>query len=454
MGIRRASYPTPLGGSHLHYTYEHNCVKYLPRCVFDSIQPVDRLAGGTTISAVKHEQPIADFIAELAPRVRGELRADDMSRALYSSDASLYQLVPHAVLLPRTVDDVQAAVSLAAAHRVPVLARTAGTSLAGQAVNEALVIDFTRHLDAIVEINPAERWVRVQPGVVLDHLNRALRPHGLQFGPDPASSSRACLGGIVAANATGSHSILYGMTADHVSAMDVILSDGRAQRLSAAGPDFDIGRAVATLVADPANAATIRAGTPRHWRRCGGYNLDRLLPEDGTPNLAQLSVRLRGYAGGDDGDHAQSRAGATHTGLALVLFDDAMTALSAVPALLEMNPSAIELLDHLSLSLCREVPEYNRLLRRFLDDAPDCHCLLVVEMQGDSPRQKSRDQYRGPDPFCARGGSGSHGGHRCGDGREASSRLGRAQGGPGPADVHARSPQARAVHRRRCRACG
>ena len=145
---------------------------------------------------------------------------------LYSTDASLYQVMPYGVLIPKTVDDLQAAVELAARYKVPLLPRTGGSSLAGQAVNEALVIDMTTHLDQILEVNAEEKWVRVQPGVVLDTLNLHLRTLGLQFGPDPASSNRAALGGIVANNSTGSHSIMYGMTADHLLETDVILADG------------------------------------------------------------------------------------------------------------------------------------------------------------------------------------------------------------------------------------
>ena len=169
---------------------------------------------------------LADFLAELDQQTAGDLRTDRMNRILYSTDASIYQAMPYGVLIPREVDDLYAAVELAAQYEVPLLPRTAGSSLAGQAVNEALVIDFTRHLDQVLEVNTEERWVRVQPGIVLDELNRHLRPYGLQFGPDPASSNRAAMGGIVSNNSTGAHSILYGMTADHVLETNVILNDG------------------------------------------------------------------------------------------------------------------------------------------------------------------------------------------------------------------------------------
>lgn len=172
------------------------------------------------------DDKLADFAAALRRRAAGDVRTDAITRALYSSDASLYQLMPHAVFIPHTADDVAAAVAVAAEYDVPVLARAAGTSLGGQAVNEALIIDFTRHLDRIIAIDPAARRATVQPGVVLDDLNAALRPHALQFGPDPASSDRSTLGGAVANNATGSHSGVYGMTADHVLGVRVVLADG------------------------------------------------------------------------------------------------------------------------------------------------------------------------------------------------------------------------------------
>ena len=186
----------------------------------------------------RHEIPNVSsrLLAELRPHVAGELRDDLDSRTLYSTDASLYQVMPYGVFIPRHADDMQAAVELAAKHHVPLLPRWRGSSLAGQSVNQALVMDTSRYLDQVLEINAEERWVRVQPGVVLDKLNGDLRPYGLQFGPDPRPANRGCLGGIVSNNATGSHSILYGMTADHVQEMQVILADGTYARLQPLEP--------------------------------------------------------------------------------------------------------------------------------------------------------------------------------------------------------------------------
>ena len=232
-------------------------------------------------------QNITDFLADLSSRVEGSLRDDLYSRMLYSTDASIYQVMPHAVLVPKNVNDVHAAVSLAAERKIPIVPRTAGSSLAGQAIGEALIIDFSRNLDQVLEFNREEQWVRVQPGIVLDELNLFLKPQGFQFGPDPASSNRAAMGGIVANNSTGSHSILYGMTADHVLELDTILSDGSQAHLGPvdqeslqqyrkrSGLEGEIYQGVLGLA--QANVETILQGTPRHWRRCGGYNLDRFI---------------------------------------------------------------------------------------------------------------------------------------------------------------------------------
>ena len=356
------------------------------------------------------ETLLADFLNDLGKRVAGDLRTDQYNRILYSTDASIFKKTPYGVLLPKTADDVQATVELAAQYGVPLLARTGGSSLAGQAVNEALVMDMTRYMDQVLELNQEEQWVRVQPGIVLDELNIYLRPYGLQFGPDPASSNRAAMGGIVSNNSTGAHSILYGMTADHVLEANVILNDGSAAHFSPletingmmgaseldrylgkSGREGEIYRQISALTADPANQRTIVESTPRHWRRCGGYNLDRFVGDptlnfkwqrDARFNLARLISGAEGTLAVMT-DITLNLVPLPHkTALAIVHFDDLGTALSAVPAMLEVDPSAIELLDNLGLTLCREVPEYSRLLQTFLQGQPDC--VLITEFYGES----------------------------------------------------------------------
>ena len=347
---------------------------------------------------------LGDFLNELEKRINGELRTDIYSRTLYSTDASIYQMMPHAVMIPRHMDDVQAAMEAAATHRMPLLPRTGGSSLAGQAVNEALVIDFTRHLDQVLEVNAEEQWVRVEPGVVLDELNIHLKPYGLQFGPDPASSQRSCMGGIVSNNSTGAHSILYGMTADHVLEVKGFLSDGspfhfqpmengrleHETRLS--GFQGDIYRGIKALVEDPQNRETILRGTPRHWRRCGGYNLDRFVGEgvsfrnkpDYRFNLSKLLSGAEGTLAVISELKLSLVPRPKETALALIHFESLQEALSAVPIMLKADPSAIELLDNLGLTLCRSVPEYARLLKQFVDGDPNC--ILISEFYGNDEK--------------------------------------------------------------------
>jgi len=349
---------------------------------------------------------LAGFFAALRPRIAGDLRDDLFSRTLYSTDASLYQVMPHGVLIPKHADDIQAAVELAATYKIPLLPRGGGSSLAGQAVNTALVIDTSRHLDQVLEINAEERWVRVQPGVVLDTLNAAVRPHGLQFGPDPASSNRACLGGIVSNNATGSHSILYGMAVDHVLAMKVILADGSpahcrpvdatqmAWLSQQAGRAGDIYRRIAALVEDEQNRAAIRAGTPRHWRRCGGYNLARFLhdgsinhylPQESRFNLVNLLCGGEGTLAGITELTLKLVPRPTRTALVIIEFPALIAALEATPVILETQPSAVELIDDLSLRMARAQPAYDRMRRSFLQGEP--FCFLAVEYYGDTERE-------------------------------------------------------------------
>src|SRR5689334_22345707 len=166
-----------------------------------------------------------ELAAALSRATSGGVRFDSYSRHLFSRDASMYAIEPLGVVFPRDADEAAAVVSTAAEFGVPVLARGAGTSLAGQAVGRAVVMDFSRHMDRILAIDAEARHARVQPGVVQEQLNLAAARHGLMFGPDTSTSNRATLGGMIGNNSAGSHSVRYGMTVDHVLSLDVVLSD-------------------------------------------------------------------------------------------------------------------------------------------------------------------------------------------------------------------------------------
>ncbi|QEG37273.1 FAD-binding and (Fe-S)-binding domain-containing protein [Bythopirellula goksoeyrii] len=347
-------------------------------------------------------EKVQEYLAELGKRTGGDIRSDSFSRVLYSTDASIYQVMPLAVVFPRDVEELQAGVELAAKHGVPILPRAGGSSLAGQAVNEAVVFDLTRHMNRILEVNTDEKWVRVEPGRVLDPLNIELRTHGLQFGPDPASSNRAAMGGIVGNNCTGSHSIVYGMAADHVLETGVFLSDGsRAHfgplengsltaKTQLSGLEGRIYRELAALVESPKNREVIRENTPNHWRRCGGYNLDRLVPgaasyrrpQDPRFNVAKLLCGSEGSLGVMHEIKVNLVDVPKMATIAVIHFDELYAALSAVPTILETDPTAVELLDQMAIKMCRQVREFAGPLCNFVEGTPNC--VLMTEFTGTS----------------------------------------------------------------------
>src|SRR5262249_43043879 len=250
-----------------------------------------------------HAVDVAGLRTALAGAVTGEVRFDRLSRALYSTDASIHQIVPLGVVLPRAEADVLATLEACRRFRVPLTARGGGTSQAGQAIGPGVVLDCSKYLHAVLEVNAAGRWVRVQPGCVLDDLNRALKPHGLQVPLDLSTSDRATIGGMVANNSSGTRSVIYGKTVDHVLELKVALADGSVVQL---GPLDEGGlearcrqtdregecyRTVRRLAAE--HVAEIERRYPKVLRRVGGYNLDRFTGGAARPggfNLAHLLV--------------------------------------------------------------------------------------------------------------------------------------------------------------------
>lgn len=347
------------------------------------------------------------FAATLRPRLAGDLRLDALSRALYATDASLYREPPLGVLVPAHTDDIQAALEEGARFGVPVVARGSGSSLAGSAVSGGLVVDTTKHLNHILSVDAEARTATVQPGVVLDDLNRAAAAHGLTFGPDPASSNRATLGGMLGTNATGTHSIQYGSTVDWTESARVLLHDGSPAAFAAlsaeawdararqSGAEGEIYKRVGALLA--VHEQAIRRDTPRWWRRAGGYRLERMMeaPEvdrgpgrayDGTRNLAHLLA-------GSEGTLAfatEITVGLTerppHAALGVVHFETRASALEAVAGILETGPTAVELFDRIALARALDVAEYAPKLH-FVQRGPHGElpgALLIVEYSGES----------------------------------------------------------------------
>jgi FAD/FMN-containing dehydrogenase/NAD-dependent dihydropyrimidine dehydrogenase PreA subunit len=333
---------------------------------------------------------------ELHDHIEGEVRFDRVSRALYSTDASVYQIEPLGVVVPRTRDDVVRVVEIARRHGVSITARGGGTSQAGQAIGAGLQLDTSKYFNRILEVNPVERWAWVEPGVVLDELNAHLRPHGLRFAPDISTASRATLGGMMANNSSGARSVLYGKTIEHVLEQQVVLADGSlahfrpltAAELEAAcaGDTLEATcyRTVRQLASDCQDE--IERRFPKVLRRVGGYNLDEFVGAftPGRPfNLAKLIV-------GSEGTLALVLAAKVNLvplpaakAVLAIEFVDLLDALAATPLVLRHRPSAVEVMDRFILDHARESPALDALRRSILQTDPGA--LLCVELYGDRP---------------------------------------------------------------------
>ncbi len=377
-----------------------------------------------------------ELVHELEQIVEGEVRFDGYSRMLYSTDASQYQIQPLGVVIPRTADDVQAAVELAARHAVPLLPRGGGSSLAGQCVGPGLVIDTTKYMDRLLAIDEEAATATVQAGITVGNLNRTLAPLGLMLGPDPASADRASVGGSIGNNATGSHSILYGMMADNLLETSVVLSDGSATRFGPVSSseldsrsrgdslEAQLYREVPAIVR--AQLEQILERWPRHWRRASGYGLDRLLhgllqdeaATNGETRAGERAGLLRARLGfdrlyrseycdasqidqfnlsqllaGSEGTLATVTSARLQlvrkppkTALAVVHFDRLIEACAAIPDILETSPSASELLDKHLIDLARAQPEWAKKLH-FVEGDPEA--VLLTEFYGTEERELS-----------------------------------------------------------------
>jgi len=292
--------------------------------------------------------------AALKAALRGEVRFDAGARAAYASDASNYRQVPIGVVLPRTAEDVVAAVAACREHGAPILARGGGTSLCGQSVNVAVVIDASKYLDQVLELDAAARIARVEPGVVCDALRASAERYGLTFGPDPATHSRCTLGGMIGNNSCGAHSVMAGKTVENIEALEVLTYDGArfwcgttseleldaiVRRGGRQGEIYGKLRSLRDRYAD-----LIRSGFPKIKRRVSGYNLDQLLPENGF-NVARALVGSEGTCALTLQALARLVVSPRERVLLVIGFEDIYRAGDAVPQVLAAGPIACEGLD-------------------------------------------------------------------------------------------------------------
>ena len=330
---------------------------------------------------------------DLESRLDGEVRFDQVSRALYSTDASVYQIEPRGVAIVRSRQDILEAIGCARRHGCSITGRGGGTSQAGQAIGEGLQLDFSKHYNQLLEVNVEERWARVEPGIVLDELNAKLAPHRLKFAPDISTASRATIGGMVSNNSSGARSVLYGKTIDHVLDLHVALSDGTVAHLR----PLDDAVLAAVMAADTLEGACYRTvrrlGTelaaeidrryPKILRRVGGYNLDAFTDSvNGTPfNLAKIVVGSEGTLGMIVEARLNLVPLPNAKAVLTIEFAELLDALGATLAILEHGPSAIEVMDRSILNHARENPALDAMRRGVLRGDPGA--LLCVEFYAD-----------------------------------------------------------------------
>ena len=328
--------------------------------------------------------------ARLRAEIAGDVWFDRASRGMYATDASIYQMMPLGVVVPRTAADVEATIAIAREHGVPVTARGGGTSQCGQTVNHGLIVDVSRYMRDVVALDTAARTVRVQPGIVLDELNRGLKKHGLFFPVDPSTASRATIGGMTANNSSGARSIRYGIMADNVAGIDAVLADGTRAYFG------DLGSAANGAIAPPRyrelvervraiaarEASEIEARIPKVQRNVGGYAIHTVRPQ-GDFNMAKLLVGSEGtlafFTEIDLALQPLPRAKA----LGVCHFPTFADAMRSTEALVALDPVAVELVDRTMIELSRKIAAFAPILEKYVRGEPGS--LLLVEFAGDDP---------------------------------------------------------------------
>ena len=345
------------------------------------------------------------------------MRFDAVSRLLYRTDASAYEIEPTGVVLPRSGADVVHLVKTAGEFGVPILPRGGGTSLAGQAVGQAVHVDFSKYMNHILELNAEQRWVRVEPGVVLDELNAFLRPYGLLFAPDVATGNRANIGGMIGNNSCGVHSLLWGKTIDHVCELTVVLADGsvvacgpvsdhlRRQRAEQTDLEGAVYRGVRQVAAD--EEEEIRRRFPKVMRRVSGYNLDEFIDFERPFDLTKIVTGSEGTLCSVVEARLNLVELPTHKALVACHFETLAEALQANVETAETDPAAVELVDKILLDQTKGSIEHARR-RQFLRGDPGA--ILFVEYYADSLDElshktealESRLRYAGLGYACVR----------------------------------------------------
>ena len=336
----------------------------------------------------------------LRAQLLGDVAFDAFTRGRYATDASHYQIMPLGVVSPRSMKEAEHAIALAREEGVSVTARGGGTSQCGQTINSTLIIDCSKYLDHLVELDVPGRRCVVEPGIVLDELNRRLRPHGLWFPVDISTSSRATIGGMVGNNSCGARSLRYGNTRENVLSVDAMLADGNVAHFGQVAPDLSdlpensplrpIARDLLALGARDADL--IKDRFPQVQRRVGGYNIDAFVPGRNELNLAHILVGSEGTLGFSTRVELKLSPLLGRRAVGAVHFGSFHTAMDTAQHIVKLGPIAVELVDRTMLGLAREIAMFQPVIDAVVHGDPEA--ILFVEFAEDDWNESFRRLLR------------------------------------------------------------
>ncbi len=345
--------------------------------------PSDDSQASYDYQSMNVEQP--KLVADLEQRISGDIRFDSYSRQLYATDASIYEVTPIGVVFPESTSDVKRVVEYCAQQQIPVLPRGGGTSLAGQTVNKAVILDFSKYMHNVVEIDPDDRLVTAQTGIYLESLNQELEPYNLKFAPDPAWGDKSALGGAIGNNSTGAHSLRYGKTDAYVEEVEVVLADGTVTTfgevdiddLSALSRGDDLESAIYGKIAQmlEERGDLIEETYPDLKRNVSGYNLDWLVEDargaergagepdakGGTVNLAKLLCGSEGTLAIVTEATISLETIPEEKSMVLLAYDTVLDAMEDVESIVKHDPAALEVIDDVLIDLARATPEFEQV---------------------------------------------------------------------------------------------
>ncbi len=326
---------------------------------------------------------------KLGPQLKGDLHTDLFSRGRYATDASIYQMMPQSVVIPRSWEDVKSTLAFAEEAGVSVLPRGGGTSQCGQTVNDAIVLDNSAHLNKILELDLANRRCVVEPGIVLDELNRQLKPHGLWYPVDVSTASRATIGGMAANNSCGSRSIRYGTMRDNVLSIKALFANGEEKHFGLLKENTTHDALTQQLLAlGEREKHEIDTQFPKVMRRIGGYNIDALVADRAPVNLSHILVGSEGTLAYSTAVELQLKPLPGHKLLGVCHFPSFHAAMDAAQHLVTLDPVAVELVDRTMIELSREIDIFRDVVNQFVKGEPEA--ILLVEFAEPDPAENAR----------------------------------------------------------------